>query len=159
MNKQDKTSKPFWEQKKLSEMNHQEWESLCDGCGRCCLHKLEDADDGEVYYTRVACQLLDIKQCRCKDYQNMQQIVPDCLQLSVKQAQFFDWLPNSCAYRLLAEGESLPSWHPLITGNSQSVIDAGVSVRDLAKPEEEVDDLADEVIALLDVMKADSDEA
>ena len=81
------------------------------------------------------------------------------MQLSVKQAQFFDWLPNSCAYRLLAEGESLPSWHPLITGNSQSVIDAGVSVRDLAKPEEEVDDLADEVIALLDVMKADSDEA
>jgi len=159
MNKQDKTSKPFWEQKRLSEMSHQEWESLCDGCGRCCLHKLEDAEDGQIYYTGVACQLLDIKQCRCKSYQNRQELVPDCLQLSVKQAQQFDWLPNSCAYRLLAEGETLPIWHPLITGNPQSVIDAGVSVRDIAKAEEEVEDLSDEVIALLDVMKESSDEA
>ncbi len=159
MNKEDKTSQPFWEQKRLSEMSQQEWESLCDGCARCCLHKLEDEDDGQIYYTRVACHLLDIKQCRCKNYQNRQKLAPDCLQLSVKQAHYFDWLPNSCAYRLLAEGEKLPNWHPLITGDPQSVIDAGVSVRDIAIPDSDVDDLAQEVIALVDVMKSTPDEA
>ena len=129
-------------------MTHTEWESLCDGCGRCCLHKLEDDADERMYYTRVACELLDISTCRCKDYANRQKTVPDCIQLSVDQAHFFDWLPDTCAYRLLAEGESLPEWHPLITGDPQSVIDAGVSVRNVAISESEDIDLTEEVIAL-----------
>ena len=129
-------------------MTHTEWESLCDGCGRCCLHKLEDDADDRMYYTRVACELLDISTCRCKDYANRQKTVPDCIQLSVEQAHFFDWLPDTCAYRLLAEGESLPEWHPLITGDPQSVIDAGVSVRNVAISESEDIDLTEEVIAL-----------
>ncbi len=129
-------------------MTHTEWESLCDGCGRCCLHKLEDDSDDRMYYTRVACELLDISTCRCKDYANRQKTVPDCIQLSVEQAHFFDWLPDTCAYRLLAEGETLPEWHPLITGDPQSVIDAGVSVRNVAISESEDIDLTEEVIAL-----------
>jgi len=129
-------------------MTHTEWESLCDGCGRCCLHKLEDDADERMYYTRVACELLDISTCRCKDYANRQKTVPDCIQLSVEQAHFFDWLPDTCAYRLLAEGESLPEWHPLITGDPQSVMDAGVSVRNVAISESEDIDLTEEVIAL-----------
>ncbi len=129
-------------------MTHTEWESLCDGCGRCCLHKLEDDADERMYYTRVACELLDISTCRCKDYANRQKTVPDCIQLSVEQAHFFDWLPDTCAYRLLAEGETLPEWHPLITGDPQSVIDAGVSVRNVAISESEDIDLTEEVIAL-----------
>lgn len=129
-------------------MTHTEWESLCDGCGRCCLHKLEDDTDERMYYTRVACELLEISTCRCKDYANRQKTVPDCIQLSVEQAHFFDWLPNTCAYRLLAEGESLPEWHPLITGDPQSVMDAGVSVRNVAISESEDIDLTEEVIAL-----------
>lgn len=129
-------------------MTHDEWESLCDGCGRCCLHKLEDDDDGRMYYTRVSCQLLDIKTCRCSDYQNRQQTIPDCVQLSVEQAEWFDWLPDTCAYRLLAEGEPLPDWHPLITGTAQSVIDAGVSVRDIAITETDQQDLTEQVIRL-----------
>lgn len=129
-------------------MTHTEWESLCDGCGRCCLHKLEDDTDERMYYTRVACELLEISTCRCKDYANRQKTVPDCIQLSVEQAHFFDWLPDTCAYRLLAEGESLPEWHPLITGDPQSVMDAGVSVRNVAISESEDIDLTEEVIAL-----------
>ena len=129
-------------------MTHTEWESLCDGCGRCCLHKLEDDSDDRMYYTRVACELLDISTCRCKDYANRQKTVPDCIQLSVEQAHFFDWLPDTCAYRLLAEGETLPEWHPLITGDPQSVIDAGVSVRNVAISESEDIDLTEKVIAL-----------
>lgn len=129
-------------------MTHTEWESLCDGCGRCCLHKLEDDSDGRMYYTRVACELLDISSCRCKDYANRQKTVPDCIQLSVEQAHFFDWLPDTCAYRLLAEGEPLPDWHPLITGDPQSVVKAGVSVRHVAIAESDDIDLTEEVIAL-----------
>lgn len=129
-------------------MTHEQWESLCDGCGRCCLHKLEDEDDGRMYYTRAACSLFDISSCRCKDYQNRQQRIPDCMQLSVEHAEYFDWLPATCAYRLLAEGEPLPEWHPLISGDPLSVVKAGVSVSDIAIPEKDVEDLAEEVIAL-----------
>ncbi len=140
-------------------MSHDEWESLCDGCGRCCLHKLEDEDDGKIYYTRAACSLLDLNSCRCKDYDNREQLMPDCIQLSVKQAEYFNWLPSTCAYRLLAEGEPLPNWHPLISGDPDSVIKAGISVTTIAKPESEVENLADEVISLLDTLKAKSNDA
>ncbi|MCX4189210.1 YcgN family cysteine cluster protein [Methylophaga sp. OBS3] len=148
MTDQHKTSADFWKHKRLSEMSHEEWESLCDGCGRCCLHKLEDEQDGRMYYTRVACDLLDIKQCRCSDYANRQTRMPDCIQLSVEQAHYFDWLPDTCAYRLLSEGEPLPNWHPLVTGDPQSVITAGVSVRDIAISADKVTDITEEVIAL-----------
>lgn len=140
-------------------MSYEQWASLCDGCGRCCLHKLEDAEDGRIYYTRAACALLDINTCRCTDYQNRHQLMPDCVQLSVQHAEYFNWLPQTCAYRLLAEGEPLPKWHPLISGDPNSVIAAGISVRDIAKPISEVDNLADEVISLLSIIKADQNEA
>lgn len=158
MTTQDKTSTEFWKQKRLSQMSHDEWESLCDGCGRCCLHKLEDEEDGRIYYTRAACSLLDIKSCRCKDYANREKLMPDCLQLSVDNAQYFDWLPETCAYRLLAEGEPLPEWHPLITGDSDSVIKAGISVRDIAKADCDPDMLINDIISFSNGTEAESDE-
>ena len=148
MTNQDKTSVEFWKHKRLSQMNHKEWESLCDGCARCCLHKLEDDDDGRMYYTKAACSLLDISSCRCKNYENRQSLVPDCIQLSIENAHYFDWLPSTCAYRLLAEGEPLPDWHPLITGDPDSVHKAGISVRDIAQSQDEIDDLTEAVIGL-----------
>lgn len=128
-------------------MSHKEWESLCDGCGRCCLHKLEDEDDGTIYYTRAACDLLDINSCRCSDYPNRQEKKPACAQLSVDHAEHFNWLPETCAYRLLAEGESLPEWHPLITGDPDSVVEANISVREIAKANCDLDDLIPEIIS------------
>jgi uncharacterized protein len=133
--------KPFWETTKLTEMNPTQWESLCDGCGKCCLHKLEDEDDGEIYVCNVACQLLNIETCRCQDYQNRKQKVPDCLTLSADKISEFHWLPQTCAYRLLAEGKPLFSWHPLLSNNSQSVHEAGISVRNRVVSELHVDDL------------------
>jgi len=140
-------------------MSHDEWESLCDGCGRCCLHKLEDADNGDIYYTRGACALLDIEKCRCKDYDNRTTRVESCVQLSVKQAQYFEWLPPTCAYRLLAEGEPLPSWHPLVSGDKNTVVEAGISVSSIAKPMDLITDLHDEVVLLADPQYTDKHEA
>jgi len=110
-------------------MNDAEWESLCDGCARCCLNKLEDWDTGEIYWTNVACELLDHETCRCKDYDNRQSIVPDCIQLTKSNISTITWLPPTCAYRLIEEGHELPQWHPLVSGNAESVHSAGISVR------------------------------
>ena len=118
----------YWRNKGLNEMSPEEWEALCDGCGKCCLVKLEDEDTGEIHYTDVGCTLLDGDTCRCRDYPNRQAKVPDCVRLTPDKVPSLNWLPPTCAYRLLDEGKDLPDWHPLISGDPDSVNRAGVSV-------------------------------
>lgn len=130
----------FWKRKSLGEMNREEWESLCDGCALCCMHKVEDEDSGEVYYTNLACKLLDTDACRCTDYANRVRLVSDCLVLTADTKDAFEWLPMTCAYRLLSRGEDLPDWHPLITGDPDSVHDAGISVRGRVVSERDTDE-------------------
>ena len=119
----------FWNTKSLAEMTTEEWELLCDGCGRCCLHKLQDEDSGLMFYTNVACRLLDPQQCRCSNYPQRTAIVHDCLSLTADPEARFNWLPLSCAYRRLANGQTLEWWHPLLSGDPGSVHEAGISVR------------------------------
>src|SRR2546430_1646378 len=115
----------FWKTKTLEEMSSVEWESLCDGCARCCLEKLEDEDTGKIYFTHVACQLLDAGRCTCKDYPNRSDKVPDCVRLTPENVRTLNWLPPSCGYRLVAEGRDLYWWHPLISGDPDTVHEAG----------------------------------
>jgi uncharacterized cysteine cluster protein YcgN (CxxCxxCC family) len=131
----------FWQRKALNELTSDEWELLCDGCGKCCLHKLEDEDTGEVFATNVACRLLDLETCQCQDYPHRKQQVPDCIVLTVEQIEEFQWLPATCAYRLLAEGKVLPQWHPLVSNDPKSVHTAGISVCGRVISELEADDL------------------
>ncbi len=129
----------FWERVPLDKMTQREWEALCDGCGKCCLNKLEDAETGEVAFTRVACRLLDDETCRCVHYDIRHQFVPDCVTLSAESiAENAYWMPQSCAYRRLAEGKSLLPWHPLLSGDPNSVHEAGISVRGITLSEFDV---------------------
>lgn len=120
---------PFWKTKPLAEMSEAEWESLCDGCGKCCLAKLEDADTGEIHWTSIGCRLFDEKTCRCRDYDDRQAKVADCVRLTPENVGEIPWLPTTCAYRLLAEGRDLYWWHPLVSGSTETVHEAGVSIR------------------------------
>ena len=126
---------PFWIDKELGQLSQQEWELLCDGCARCCLQKLEDDETGDVHYTRLACQLLNIDSCQCSAYSNRCAYVPSCISLTVENIPKMSWLPDSCAYRLRYEGKPLPEWHPLVSGNCESVHDSGASVREFALSE------------------------
>lgn len=128
----------FWEVKQLEKLSPDQWEALCDGCGRCCLEKLENRKTGKVFYTMVACRLLDLSTCRCRGYASRFQQVPDCLQLGPRNIHG-KWLPSTCAYRLLKEGKPLPDWHPLISGDPTSVHTAGISARNFAVSGENVD--------------------
>ena len=132
---------PFWKTKTLTEMTQREWESLCDGCARCCLNKLEEEVTGRLYFTDVGCRLLDQNTCRCRDYKNRQRVVHDCIKLTPKKVPDIDWLPPSCAYRLVQEGKDLYWWHPLVSGDPDTVHIAGVSVRGrLSGTEKEISD-------------------
>lgn len=134
------SDKPFWETKTLAEMSDGEWESLCDGCGRCCLYILHNEETGDVFETDVACKLFDAKKRRCTDYENRSARVPDCVRLTPQNANALHWMPETCAYRRLARGEGLPDWHPLVTGDRESVVRAGVAVSADLVPEDEIDD-------------------
>jgi uncharacterized protein len=132
----------FWKKKSFFEMTRREWESLCDGCGRCCLEKLKDPRTGKVYYTNLACMHLDLFTCRCKIYSERTQLVSDCEWLVPSKIKKYGWLPKSCAYRLIVEGKELAWWHPLISGDSETVHSEGISIRGKAVssvgiPEEE----------------------
>jgi uncharacterized protein len=136
-------SERFWE-KPLSALTRSEWEQLCDGCGRCCLVKLEDEDNGKIHYTSVACKLLDEHSCRCAQYTGRKSLVPDCVRLTPTRLSQIQWLPPSCAYRLRLEGKDLPPWHHLLTGDPEGVHKAGMSVRgrvEASEQEIEIEDL------------------
>ena len=148
------TGEPFWLTKSLEDMDRAEWESLCDGCGQCCLNKLEDEATGEIALTRAACRYLDLGTCRCGDYANRQRNVPDCLTMTPAEARGARWLPATCAYRLVAEGRNLYWWHPLVSGDPDTVHQAGVSVRGVAVSEDRVADLEDAVIGVIKAPRA-----
>ena len=138
--------KPFWQTKRLEQMTREEWESLCDGCGQCCLIRFEDEDTGKVFATSVHCRLFDSQKCTCTDYVNRKEHVPDCIKLTPWNIETLEWMPKSCAYRRIHEGRGLANWHPLVSGDRETVHTAGVSIRgqtinevELAKPEDAVE--------------------
>lgn len=137
---------PFWERKTLAEMSREEWEAVCDGCAKCCLSKLRDWDSDEVAYTNVACRLLDLHTCRCKDYAHRRRHVRNCENLTPARVLSLDWLPSTCAYRLLAEGKSLPWWHHLISGDRELVHRVGASVRGRVVAEREAGPLDHHIV-------------
>jgi uncharacterized cysteine cluster protein YcgN (CxxCxxCC family) len=142
-------SRPFWERKTLAEMTQEEWESLCDGCGRCCLLKLADEDGGNVSYTDVACRLLDLESCRCSNYARRHRLVKDCVRLTPEGLAQLSWMPSTCGYRLLHEGKALYWWHPLVSGDPASVRAAGIAVAGRVVSERDVaeEDLERHIVA------------
>jgi uncharacterized cysteine cluster protein YcgN (CxxCxxCC family) len=139
----------FWETKKLAEMTAEEWELLCDNCGKCCLHKLEDGGTGEVAFTSVACRLINLNTCRCTRYNERIKLVAECLDIRKLDIEKYNWLPSTCAYRLLNEGRELSAWHPLLSGSPSSVKRAGVSISSYAIKESRAMDLEDHIIEWL----------
>ena len=137
---------PFWKRKSLAQMSKPEWESLCDGCGMCCTNKLEYEGTGEIVQTDTCCKLLDPRTARCRDYKNRKKIVPDCIKLTPKIVARMDWLPKTCAYRLVHFGQDLYWWHPLISGDPETVHQAGISARGRVIPEDQVEDISERVV-------------
>ncbi|MFP1748655.1 YcgN family cysteine cluster protein [Lonsdalea quercina] len=137
---------PFWQHKTLAEMSDEEWEALCDGCGRCCLNKLIDADTEELYFTNVACNQLNIKSCQCRNYARRFEYEPDCIKLTRENLLSFEWLPETCAYRRIHGGKGLASWHPLIAGSKQAMHQERISVRNIAVRERDVVDWQDHIL-------------
>lgn len=144
------TAIPFWKRKALDEMTGEEWESLCDGCAKCCLYRLEDEDTRQIYYTNVHCRLLDLDTARCTDYPNRSLRVPDCVTITPEVLRDPYWLPTSCAYRRLAEGRDLPAWHPLVSGDPASVERAGQRICGRAICEDEADSLENHLVDWID---------
>lgn len=141
-------NEPFWKHKDLPEMTAKEWESLCDRCGRCCLNKIEDEEDGHFHYTNVACSLLDSHDCSCRVYEERLKLKTDCIELSPDSIDNTGWLPATCAYRLLSEGKELLWWHPLVSGDSDTVKEAGISICGKVVSEEYIhpDQLQDHIV-------------
>ncbi|TXH35796.1 MAG: YcgN family cysteine cluster protein [Rhodospirillaceae bacterium] len=137
---------PFWKTTKLGQMSRAQWESLCDGCGKCCLNKLIDDDTEELFFTNVACRQLDLRNCRCKDYAHRHDVVPDCIKLTPRNLAKINWLPETCAYRLIRDGKDLPWWHPLVSGDPTTVHRAGISVRGRAVTETKAGPLEDHIV-------------
>ena len=138
--------KPFWETIPLNRMSRAQWESLCDGCGKCCVHKLEDDETGQLFPTNVACRLLDPRTALCKDYPNRKAHVPECVRLTPAKLDTIDWLPSSCGYLRVHRGQGLADWHPLVSGDPNSVHRAGISVRGKTVSEDDVGDLENHII-------------
>lgn len=136
----------FWESVPLAKMSRDEWESLCDGCGKCCIHKLEDEETGELFPTNVACRLLDRRSARCTNYRHRHAFVPDCVRLTPARLAQIDWLPQTCAYRLVADGQPLPPWHHLVCGDPEAIHRAGMSVRGWTISEVDAGDLEHHLI-------------
>jgi len=141
------TDKPFWEEIPLSKMNKEQWESLCDGCAKCCLLKLEDEDTLEIAYTNVACRQLDLGTCRCRNYSDRARLVPDCVTMTPKLVPELSWMPKTCAYRRLSEGKKLAWWHPLVSGSPDTVHEAGISVRGRSISERIAGDVEDHIVS------------
>jgi uncharacterized protein len=139
----------FWKTKKLAEMTTEEWESLCDNCGKCCLHKLEDEDTGKIVFTNVACKIINLNTCRCTHYNERTRLVAECLDLKQYDFAQYNWLPSTCAYRLVNDGKELPAWHPLLSGSASSVKRAGVSISSYAIKESVAMNLEDHIIEWL----------
>ncbi len=144
-------TKPFWKTKKLEEMSQSEWESLCDGCGLCCLTRLEDEDSGAMALTNIACSYLDFETCGCTDYKNRKTNVPDCMSVTLKILPDLHWMPETCGYRLIHQGKDLYDWHPLVSGDIKTVHEAGISMSGNMISDKKVDeiDLEDHIVRWL----------